>query len=243
MKTEHTCIERGSYETELWRHVKKLGSLLGDREDINRRKQLAIVAMNKYEKSWIKNNRLKLDLRIDIYNTVVKPVLLYNCSTWGLSKGDEERINAFHRKQLRRVIGKKYPDKISNKNLYETCNSKPISLDILKQRWQLFGHILRLKPNVPAYQAMVYYFEYVPKPNIRGGKRTTIVTTLNNDIEMMKKKNGEACCAKYPFLRRHSETLISRFDLEALKTFASDRSEWRIFIGQIYAAAEANRSI
>ena len=50
-KTAHTVIERGTFETELWRHVRKLGSLLDDREDINRRKQLSIVAMNKYEKN------------------------------------------------------------------------------------------------------------------------------------------------------------------------------------------------
>ena len=38
LKTEHTQIERGNNDTELWRNVKKLGSLLGDEEDINRRK-------------------------------------------------------------------------------------------------------------------------------------------------------------------------------------------------------------
>ena len=30
LKTEHTMIERGNNDTELWRNVKKLGSLLGD---------------------------------------------------------------------------------------------------------------------------------------------------------------------------------------------------------------------
>ena len=56
LKTEHTQIERGNNGTELWRNVKKLGSLLGDREDINRRKQLSI--MSKYETLWIKKEHL-----------------------------------------------------------------------------------------------------------------------------------------------------------------------------------------
>ena len=34
-------------EVETWRTVKKLGSLLGVTEDINRRKQLAMAALNK----------------------------------------------------------------------------------------------------------------------------------------------------------------------------------------------------
>ena len=83
--------------------------------------------MNKYEKTWIRNTPLNQSVRINVYNTVVKPVLLYNCSTWGLTVGDEDKLDAFHRKQLRRVLGKRYPDKISNKNLYETSKSKPIS--------------------------------------------------------------------------------------------------------------------
>ena len=36
-KTEHTVISRGSNKEE-WRKVKKLGSLLGDKEDMKRRK-------------------------------------------------------------------------------------------------------------------------------------------------------------------------------------------------------------
>ena len=47
LKTEHTQIERGNNDTELWRNVKKLGSLLGDKENINRMKKLAIISMNK----------------------------------------------------------------------------------------------------------------------------------------------------------------------------------------------------
>jgi hypothetical protein len=33
-KTEHTVIERGDRNTERWRYVKKVGSLIGDAEDI-----------------------------------------------------------------------------------------------------------------------------------------------------------------------------------------------------------------
>ena len=37
VKTEHTRIESGNNGTELWRNSKKLRSLLGDKEEINRR--------------------------------------------------------------------------------------------------------------------------------------------------------------------------------------------------------------
>ena len=41
---------------ERWRTVKKLGSFLGDVEDLRRRKQLAIVAMKKFSNIWIANS-------------------------------------------------------------------------------------------------------------------------------------------------------------------------------------------
>ena len=80
MKTEHAQIERGNTDTELWGNVKKLESLLGDKEDINRRKQLSIISMNKYERLWIKKEHLNEHLRIEIYKKLIKPVLLYNSS-------------------------------------------------------------------------------------------------------------------------------------------------------------------
>ena len=67
LKTEHTQIERGNNDTELWRNVKKLGSLLGDKEGINGRKQLSIISMNKYETLWIKKEHLNEHLRIELY--------------------------------------------------------------------------------------------------------------------------------------------------------------------------------
>ena len=44
-KTERTSMRRETdYVAEVWRVTKKLGSLLGDAEDVARRKQLALLA-------------------------------------------------------------------------------------------------------------------------------------------------------------------------------------------------------
>ena len=41
-KTEYTTLKRRNKQQEEWRHTKKLGSLLGDSEDMCRRKQLSV---------------------------------------------------------------------------------------------------------------------------------------------------------------------------------------------------------
>ena len=150
MKTEHTQIERGNNETELWRNVKKLGSLLLGNN--------SIISMNKYETLWITKEHLNKHLRIELYKKLIKPVLLYNSSTWGLTANDELKLDTFHRKQLRRKIDKRCPNKISNAKLYEKCKTCPISLQITELRWQKVGHILRLDQNTTAYTSMLYYF-------------------------------------------------------------------------------------
>jgi len=133
-KTEQIEIVRGDRNTEHWRTVKKLGSLLGDTEDIQRRKQLSIASMNRLNNIWFRKDHISEQLRLKLYRTLVKPVLLYNSSTWGMTQKETKGLNAFHRQQLRKLIGKKYPNKISNQNLYKRCDERPISIDILKGR-------------------------------------------------------------------------------------------------------------
>ena len=117
----------------------KLGSKHGDREDIQRKKELAIIALAKNDAIWKKYWKTKLTTRIRLYETLVKGVLLYNCGIWGVSKDDQRKLNSFHRRQLRKVIGIQWPHKISNNKLY-----KPLSITITERRWRLLGHILRL---------------------------------------------------------------------------------------------------
>ena len=54
-KTEYTTIKRGSKnEDREWRNVIELGSKLGDQEDIQRRKELATIALAKNDAIWKK---------------------------------------------------------------------------------------------------------------------------------------------------------------------------------------------
>ena len=52
--------------------------------------------MRSLNKLWIRENRIRPHVRIKLYKTIVKPVLLYNSSTWGLSKSEEDSLDSFH---------------------------------------------------------------------------------------------------------------------------------------------------
>ena len=185
--TEYTAVKRGSKEEEReWRNVIKLGSKLGDREDIQRRKEFSTIALAKNYTIWKENWKTKLTNRIRLYKTLVKSVLLYSCGTWGVSKDDQKKLNSFHRRQLRKVIGIQWPHKISNNKLYKITGTKPLSITMTERRWKLLGHILRLPADCPARKLMRYYFEERTNKVFRGRRRTTIVSTLNENIKRTK---------------------------------------------------------
>ena len=144
---------------------------------------MATIALAKNYTIWKKNWKTKLTNRIQLYKTLVKSVLLYNCGTWGVSKDDQRKLNSFHRRQLRKLIGIQWPHKISNNKLYKITGTKPLSITMTERRWKLLGHILRLPADCPARKAVRYYFEERTNKIFGGRRRTTIVSTLNEDIK------------------------------------------------------------
>ena len=98
--------------------TRKLGSLLGEAEYVARRKQLANVAFRKLSTVWFRRAHISLQLRLRLYASFVIPVLTYNMGTWGLTQADLVRIDTYHRRHLRQIIGVRWPNRISNVALY-----------------------------------------------------------------------------------------------------------------------------
>ena len=158
-KTEVTTLKRSNNDTEIWRKIKNLGSLLGDKEDIKNRKRLTNIVFTKLECIWLSRRNISIQRRVKLYNMLVKSILLYNCSTWGMTIQDKQQLDSFHRKQLRQVLNISWPHKIRNKKLYEKTNSKPVSIEVTRRTWNLLGHILRLDKETPTKKAMEFMLE------------------------------------------------------------------------------------
>ena len=231
-KTEHTTIERKKPDEEDWRSVKKLGSMLGDSEDLKYRKQKATAALSSMNSTWIRKKKINVNKRIQLYNSIVKPVLTYNSSTWGLTKSELNSLDAFHRQQLRRVCGNL---RMRNRRLYEQCKSNPVSQEIAKSRMRLFGHVLRLNQQTPAQKSMQFYFEnHDQSRQFRGKPRTTIATVINKEISNAALQHNNPL---YP------QKLKSLEDLQKLRMLAADRSAWKKFSDLICDTAQVKSPI
>ena len=85
-------------------------------------------------------------MKIRLFNTSVKSVLLYGAETWRMNKTTLKRIQTFVNQCLRKILVIQWMDKVSNNNLWKRTNQVQIDTDILKRRWGCLGHTLR-KPN------------------------------------------------------------------------------------------------
>ena len=207
-KTERTSVSRQVDRAhEPWRTTRKLGSLLGDAEDVARRMQLANVSFHKMWTVWFRGAQISLPLRLRLHSAFVLPVLTHNMGTWGLTKTELNRLDTHHRRHLRQIIGIRWPHRISNDALYRRTQSSPISAAIRAARWSLFGHVLRLPLDAPVQLAIDAYLEDTGTPKFRGRPRRTLPTTLGED------------------LRRIGRQLRNSDDIDALRTL--DRRTWR----------------
>jgi hypothetical protein len=47
------------------------------------------------------------NLKVEIYKTIILPVVLYGCETWSVTLRDEHRLRIFENRVLRRIFGPK----------------------------------------------------------------------------------------------------------------------------------------
>ena len=211
-KTEEYHITRNNNDTN-WKNCKILGSLIDTKNDINRRITLAITAY-KTLNNIFKSNHSTIKTKIRIYNAYILPILTYNCEIWTLTKKLTNKIECFHRKQLRRILKYRWPRTLSNINLYRIMNTTPLNITIRKRRLSWFGHLMRLNPNTPARKSLLEFFRNIPKP--RGRHITTYFDTIKDDLTNIAINFGH----HIDFKQRPKETI------EILSAICEDRKLW-----------------
>jgi len=73
-------------------------------------------------------------VKIRIFNTNVKSVLLYACETWKSTNQITSRLQIFINKCLRRIMNIKWTDKITNEELWRITKQKPIEIQIKSRK-------------------------------------------------------------------------------------------------------------
>lgn len=94
--------------------------------------------------------------KVRIFNSNVKSVLLYGSETWRMTKKTLQKVQTFINSCLRRIFEIRWPDKISNKELWQKGKQEPIESQIRRRKWGWIGHTLRKPPATITRQALTW---------------------------------------------------------------------------------------
>ena len=80
------------YILKLVNDYKYLGSYISSSfKDFNTRKGMAWSACNDLHRIWVSD--LHVNMKIDIFKTLIEPILLYGSETWTLTSKQQQRVD------------------------------------------------------------------------------------------------------------------------------------------------------
>ena len=117
--------------------------------DVNRRIAIATSTMATLSSIWT-SSRLSLALKMRLYNSLIISIITYSSASWTLTKAQKKRLDAFNTKALRRIVGVRWYDYVTNASILSRTGQPPLTTTIRKLRLGAFGHICRLQPGTQA---------------------------------------------------------------------------------------------
>ena len=92
--------------------------------------------------------------KVRVCRSLVLPVLLYECETWTLTKDLRRRLNSFGTRSLRRILGYRWLDFVSNERLLRETQMRFVICLVRERQLWLYGHAAHFPDADPAHQIL-----------------------------------------------------------------------------------------
>ncbi|CAH8548252.1 unnamed protein product [Schistosoma intercalatum] len=112
-----------------------LGSIIDEQGGSDARISKTRTAFLQLKNIW-NSKQLSTNIKVTIFNTNVKAVLLYGAETWRTTTTTIKKVQVFINSCLRKILNIHWPDTISNSLLWERTNQFPAEEEIRKRRWK-----------------------------------------------------------------------------------------------------------
>jgi hypothetical protein len=127
----------------------------GTVKDANIRIQKAWGAFSRFRKIW-QATHIHNSIKIKIFNSYVKSVLLYGCETWLVSTEIQRKLQSFINCCLRYICRIWWPRVISNENFWKETNQENDNIEIRQRKFKWTGHTLRKSDQEPCKAALMW---------------------------------------------------------------------------------------
>ena len=169
-----------------------LGSIVsatgGADEDVKARIGKARHAFITLRPVW-RSTAISTRNKLRIFNSNVKSVLLYGSETWRVTNTISNKVQTFINSCLRYIFGIRWPERISNRDLWQRANQDPITQQIARRKWRWIGHTLRKPPGDITRHAL----EWNPQGKRRVGRpKTTWRRSCEEELKTCGLSWGEA---------------------------------------------------
>ena len=161
----------------------------GTDEDITARIRKEQTTFDMLMPVW-KEKCIRLPTKLRILNINVKSALLYGSETWKSMKLLTQKLQTFINKCLRKILNIRWPEVISNEELWERTQQIRIEESIMRRKWKWIGHTLRKPENKITRCAL----EWNPQGSRRRGRpkqswrRSVIAELAKNKITWVEAK-------------------------------------------------------
>ena len=144
---------------------------------------MAWSACNSLHHIWISN--LSNKIKINIFKTIIEPILLYGSETWTLSSKQHQRLDGAYTKLLMRIKNISWKSHPTIQQIY--CHLPHVSQVIRSRRLQFAGHCFRVTKEVVSSFVL-----WMPKPNGRRSNKLSYPDVLSRDSQICQNEIGNA---------------------------------------------------
>ena len=148
--TEATpVITIDDYELDAVCQFTYLGSTITDiltlDAEINKRIGKAASTLARLTARVWTSPKLPVKTKVAVCNACVTSTLLYGSETWTTYAGQERRLNTFHLRSMRRILGILWQDKVTNADVLSRAGLPTMYTLLRQRRLRWLGHLRRME--------------------------------------------------------------------------------------------------
>jgi hypothetical protein len=126
---------------------------------------------------------LKTATKLKVYRSIVIPTMLYTCETWTFYSRHARKLNHFHMNCLRRLLKRKWRDKVPDTEVLTRAKLPFIFMLLQKAQVKWAGHIVRMPDEHIPKQLM--YGEFSKRKCHAGGQKKHFKDSLKVSLKSL----------------------------------------------------------
>ena len=105
----------------------------------------AIGVMNKLESRVWRNGLLSNNTKMSVYRACVISTLLYGSESWNTNSIQENKLNSFHLRCMRRILDIKWQERITTNEVIHQAGIPSMHALLMQRRLRWLGHVRRME--------------------------------------------------------------------------------------------------